>query len=618
MIAAICLAALVLRLWHLQVVYGSYYRDLSENNRTRAIRTAAPRGNIYDREGRVLVRNRPSFNIALMLEDTPNPPETVRKIAEITGRDPARLLAQFESRKGTRPFEPKVVMYDASRTELAKIKVQSHKLPGVIVTEIPTRAYTNDSLGAQLFGYSREVNRAQLELLREKGYKQGDIVGQAGLEKEFEDDLRGTAGYVQVEVDARGTRKGELGIVDARQGSDIYLTIDLDLQKTAEEALGNRRGAVVALDPRNGEVLVLASGPSFDANMFTGQMLASEWEQVAGDRDRPLTNRAISAVYPAGSTFKIVWSVAALAEKKVTPTTEFFCPGFVVLNGRTYHCHKHSGHGSVNLQKAIMVSCNAYFYQVGQLLNINRMTKYLELFGFGQLTGIELPGEEPGTAPSERWKQKVYGEKWYPGDTVPISIGQGYLVVTPIQMASMMATVANGGTRFKPMLIKRVENSLTGQKKEYQPVVAKKIEAREVSPDVFAKVREYAVDVVNDAHGTGSKAKLEQVRVAGKTGTAQVGILGRESLGERFRDHAWFIAFAPAEEPTIALAVIVENSGHGGTFAAPVAHNVLEKYFRKLGVIQDEPAPPVQEVKEAEGPPPEAVNTAETPGKKRT
>lgn len=606
MIACVCLSILVSRLWYLQVAYGAYFRDLSENNRTRAIRTAAPRGNMYDREGRLLVRNRPAFNIALMLEDTPNVTETIKKLAAITGRDEVKLLAQFEiRRKGSRPFEPKVVIYDVTRAELARVKVQTHKLPGVIVTETPTRDYTNNTLAAQVFGYSREISKSQLEALKDEGYRQGDIIGQSGLEKQFEDELHGKAGYVQVEVDARGTRRSELGIVDAKQGSDLYLSLDIDLQRVAEEQLGNRRGAVVALDPRNGEVLVLASGPSFDANIFTGQMLASEWGQVANDRDRPLTNRAIASAYPPGSTSKIIWAIAGLAEKKITPTTELNCSGYVVLNNRAYHCHKAGGHGALNVEKAIMVSCNVFFYQLGQMLGLSKMTKYLEMFGYGRPTGIDLPGEEAGTAPSEKWKLKQFGERWYPGDSVPISIGQGYFIATPLQMATMIATVANGGSRYRPLLVRKIQNTLIGQTRMFEPVSEK----LPVSSDIFAKVREYAVNVVGNARGTGGKARIEGVAIGGKTGTAQVSVLGRE--GDKFKDHAWFIAFAPAEAPTIAMAVVVENTGHGGTFAAPIARAVMEKHFRKTGVIPEEipEGSGVQEVKE-EGevlPPPPAV-----------
>lgn len=592
MFALLCLAALLARLWYLQGIRGSFYRDLSENNRIRRIRTEAPRGNIFDREGRVLVRNRPALNVALMRGDVPDVPEAIKRLAEITGREEDKLVAQYESGKKSRPFEPKAVMFDISRSELARVEVNGYRLPGVIITHKPTRAYPNNALAAQLLGYTREISKSQFEVLRNSGYWLGDSIGQSGLEKRFEETLRGRPGYIEVEVDARGNRRDELGIEDDRPGSDLQLTIDLDIQRAAEEALGGRKGSVVAVDPRNGEILALVSSPSFDANVFSGHMLAEQWERLANDPDKPLTNRAISSVYPPGSTIKLLWALAGLAEGKVTPNSPSYCPGYVKFWRRKYHCHKRTGHGQVNLEEAVTMSCNAYFYNLGQALGIDGMAKYMEMFRFGQKTGIDLPGEEVGTRPSKEWKLERYGERWYPGDTVPISIGQGYVVVTPLQLASVVAAVANGGKIFRPMLVKKIFSPQRSAVQEFAPTM---IRAVPVAQKIFEKVRGYAVEVVNHKKGTGWRAKLEPVLVGGKTGTAQVGALGKEALGDRFKDHAWFVAFAPADNPTIALAAIVENSGHGGRFAAPVAKTVLEAYFRKLGMIPIEEDPETEE-----------------------
>lgn len=582
---------LCVRLWYLQCVYGAYFRDLSENNRIRTIRTIPPRGTIYDREERVLVRNRPAFDIALMVEDVPDIPETLRQLAEVTNRDAQQLQKQFQSRSRGRPFEPQVVMSDVTREELARIKVSSYKLPGVIVRAVPTRAYPNDTLAAQILGYTREITKQQLESLADKDYKNGDLIGQTGIEKQWEEYLRGTAGYIQVEVDARGNRRGELGIVDDQSGDDMVLTIDLDLQAAAEKAFEGRRGAAVVLDPKSGEVLALLSSPSFNANIFSGKMVAQDWEQVATDRNKPLSNRAIGSKYPPGSTFKLFTAMAGLAAKKITPNTEVHCPGYYMFAGRPYRCHKRSGHGSVNLLRAITMSCNVYFYQLGQQLTISGINRYLTMFGFGQVSGIDIPGEDPGILPSEEWKKRVLGDRWYPGDTMPVSIGQGYVVVTPIQMAVAVSALANGGTVYRPFLVKKIIDHRTGEVTVREPAVVRQVDPDEVSPEVIRTVREFSVNVVNDKRGTGKRAALPGVTVAGKTGTAQVGALGKESLGEHFKDHAWFIAFAPAEDPQIALAVIVENSGHGGEFAAPVSKQIMEVFFRKKGMLVEEPAP---------------------------
>lgn len=594
-VMTLLIGLLIVRLWYLQCVYGAYFRDLSENNRTRTIRTVPPRGIIYDRDERVLVRNRPSFQVALILEDVPNINETLSLLAEITGRDIALLQKQLQSPGRTQHFEPRIVIDDISREELAKIKVNSYRLPGVIIKTIPARAYPGGALGAQVLGYAREITKTQLETLQGKGdYRTGDLIGQAGIEKQFEDDLRGQSGFIQVEVDARGRRRGELGIVDDQSGDDLVLTLDSDMQRAAEEGLAGRRGAVIALDPNSGEVLSLASAPAVDANMFSGKMDARAWDDVVTDHNKPLANRAIGSKYPPGSTFKLFMALAGLAAKKVTPNTEVNCPGYFMLGNHAYKCHKHSGHGIVNLEKAITVSCNAYFYTLGQEMNIGLIERYGAMFGFGATTGIDLPGEDPGILPSEQWKRDLYNEKWYPGDTIPVSIGQGYLNVTPIQMAVGMSTIANGGIVYRPHLVKRTVDHRTGEVHEVEPEIIRKVP---IDKEAFDVVRRFSINVVNTPQGTGKKAAIPGVIVAGKTGTAQVGALGRESLGEMFKDHAWFIAYAPAEAPQVAMAVIVENSGHGGEFAAPIAKSVFEAYFRKKGML----------------PPPESVATEAKP-----
>lgn len=581
------------RLFYLQCIHGAYYRDQSENNRTDWFRTVAPRGRMWDCEGRVLVRNRPSYNVGLMLEDTVDVESTLRELAQLGGEDKELLWKRLKNQEGGRRFFPRIVMPDISRENLARIKVNMYRLPGVVVDVVPTRDYPYNSLAAQLFGYAREINRVQLEPRKRLGYRAGDMLGQSGLEAAWEEQLRGKSGYVQVEVDARGNRKRELGVVADQAGNDIHLTVDLDLQLAAEQALSGKRGAIAALDPRNGEVLALASAPSYDANLFSGQKMSSTaWQAIAQDKEKPLTNRAISSRYPPGSTFKVIMSIAGLADEAVTPERQFNCPGFFRLGRGFYHCHKRTGHGSVNLRQALTQSCNVYFYNLGQVLGINGIHKYGAMLGLGSPTGISLPGEEAGLLPSEQWKRAQTGVQWMRGDTVSVSIGQGYLSVTPLQMAVAVSAVANGGTVYRPLIVRTSVESQSGK------VTTSSYEAAntmEIDPDVLRAVREAMVDVVNSPRGTGKRAALEGVVVAGKTGTAQVAALAAGGNN----DHAWFVSFAPAEEPTIAMAVLVEGGGKGGMAAAPISKAVMEVYFRKKGML---PLPPVKDGEDAAAP----------------
>jgi penicillin-binding protein 2 len=596
---------LIFRLWYLQCMNGAYYRDQSENNRTRTIRTVAPRGTVYDRENRVLVHNRPAFNVELMIEDTPNIGVTLDRLSGVTGHEKSELEQSLGGRKTRRHFEPQILLEDISRTELARVKANSYKLPGVIINPIPTRYYPYNNLGSQIFGYTREISKAQLESDPNGEYSPGDVVGQSGIEKTWEPTLRGKSGFVRVEVDAMGKRKGELGIADDRPGKDIFLTIDLDLQQTAEKNLEGKRGAVVALDPNNGEVLALASAPTFDANIFSGRMLAKEWNSLREDKSHPLTNRAIASTFAPGSTFKLIMASAALAMGKITPNTKLNCPGYYFFAGRAYKCHKHSGHGVVDLKKAITVSCNAYFYQVGQMLGVDSIHKFATAMGLGKPTGIDLPGEESGIIPSSEWKQQTLHDKWYEGETLSVAIGQGYDSVTPLQMAVAFSTIANGGKVYRPHIVRKVIDPATGEEELRSPTLERTLP---VDPKVFETVRIMATEVVSSKDGTGRRAALPGILVSGKTGTAQVKALSVRGKDERFNDHAWFVSMAPAEKPMIVIATIVENGGHGGVTAAPISKEVMEVFFRKKGMLP----PPEAEVEQPAKQPPAVVRPPQT------
>jgi penicillin-binding protein 2 len=585
---SICLvlALLLLRIWYLQGIKGDYFRDLSENNRTRTVRTIAPRGNIYDREKKILVQNRPAFNVSLMLEDTPDVTKTLEELSATTGRDVEVLKEMLKGVRRRSPFQPQVVMADVSRPELETVKVSNHRLPGVMIDVAPTRAYPHKDVAAHVLGYVREVSRPQLAKLKKKSdqYRKGDIVGQSGIEKTWEQELQGIAGYRRVEVDAKGKRRGELGIVDDSPGHDLYLTLDYDLQVAAQRALDGQNGSVVAIDPRNGEILALASAPSFDANILAGRTSPEDWKQLRDNPDHPLTNRSIAENYAPGSIFKLIMGLAGLSEKVIHPGTELDCPGYYYFAGRRYRCHKRSGHGKVNMKDAIKMSCDSYFYQLGRKLGIGIIHKYSSMFGLGKRTGIDLPGERSGIAPSNEWKLKYLGERWYPGETLSVSIGQGFLTVTPLQMAVSVAALVNGGTLFEPFLVKDVVDRTEGNVYQHQP----KGKELPLNKKLLKKIMLYAESVVAEKKGTGGKAAIEGIRVGGKTGTAQVVALGKETLKKKFNDHAWFVSFAPVEEPTIVMAIIVENGGHGGAAAAPISKEVMSVYFRKKGLLAPE------------------------------
>ena len=573
---------LLLRLWFLQVVHGSYYRDKSENNRTRSIRVEAPRGIIYDRHGKVIVRNRPAFNLAILTEDIKDVNKTLEKIAEILKLDSDKLKNNFkESSKNYRRFEPQVAIHDISHEDLARIEARGHSLPGVITTVEPARVYPYDNFASQLLGYTREISPEQLKQFKNKEYRPGDQVGQSGLEISKEEILKGSAGFLQVEVDAKGRRTSELGVVDTIPGKDLYLTIDLELQKIAEEQMQGKRGAIIAIEPNTGEVLALVSAPGYDPNLFSGNISKQDWKALVDHPGKPFRNRAVSSAYPPGSTSKLLWATVGLEKGVINKNTLYNCPGYYKIKKRRFHCHKRSGHGLVNVSKAIKVSCNAFFYQLGHKLGIDALSEYLDKFGFGRKTGINLLAEKTATAPSRKWKRERFKEKWYDGDTIPVSIGQGYFTTTPLQLTSMLATLVNGGKKYKPHLVKKI---IRGQDVEYVNSIL--LEEMNLNPENVETVKFAARSVVEEDGGTGKEARVEGVEIGGKTGTAQVAAL-EHGIEGKLNDHAWFVSFAPVKRPSIVLSVIVENGGHGGKSAAPIAQAIIQKFFVDRGVIEE-------------------------------
>lgn len=569
-------ALLGLRLWHLQIREGPYYRDLSENNRTRQVLLEPARGLIYDRHGVLLANNVPSFSLYVTLEDVTDREVLVEQLADLLGLDPALIRKKLGGKGGKllpRKIKDRMTLRDA-------MLVESHRLdlPGVMVEVESQRNYPGGVTAAHLLGYVGEISPEQLEKPEFSGLHQGSIVGQYGVEKSFDRHVRGQAGQKNVEVDALGHEKRAAVVEKPQAGNDLYLTIDVRLQKVAEELLGQEYGAIVALDPTSGDILAMASRPGFDPNVLSRELTPKQWVEIVQDEGRPLNNRASQGQYPPGSTFKVPMAVAALETKTMAPSSTVFCNGGYQFGKRVYHDWKASGHGAVDLHTALVHSCDVYFYTVGQRMGIDVMAEFGKEFGLGQGTGVELPSERAGIMPSTAWKQKAKNEPWLPGETVSAAIGQGYVTVTPLQMASLIGTVANDGVNYRPRLVQAVMDRVTGNLQELPAVPRGKIKAK---PETFRIIKEALADVVTK--GTATRAKSSLVTIGGKTGTAQVAALRtgpEENIPKKFRDHAWFIAFAPVESPKIAVAVLAEHMGHGGSAAAPLAKELIETYMK--------------------------------------
>jgi penicillin-binding protein 2 len=440
------------------------------------------------------------------------------------------------------------------------------------------RNYPGGVTASHLLGYVGEVSPEQLEKPEFADLHQGSIVGQYGVEKFFDQLVRGQAGQKSIEVDAVGHEKRTVVVEQPHAGDNLYLTIDVRLQKVAENLLGEESGAIVALDPRTGDVLAMASRPGFDPNILSRELTPKQWAEIVQDEGRPLNNRASQGQYPPGSIFKVMMAAAALETKTVTPTTSIYCNGGYQFGRRVYHDWKAGGHGSVDLRHALVQSCDVYFYTVGQRMGIETIASFAHQFGLGEETGIELPSERIGIVPSEAWKRKAKNEAWLPGETISASIGQGYVNVTPLQMASLIGTVANDGVTFRPRLVQAVMDRATGELQQRVAVPKRTLKLR---PGILPLIKEALAGVVKE--GTGTRAQSTLVTIAGKTGTAQTLALRtgpEKDIPKKFRDHAWFVAFAPVEAPTIAVAVLGEHMGHGGSASAPLAKELIETYVK--------------------------------------
>ncbi len=578
-------ALLAVRLFHLQILGGEEYRRLSESNCIRLESIDAPRGLIFDRNGELLVDNRPAFDVSIIPRDAKPVDKTIEKLAPLIGATKEELNAKLRAQRQAASYKPILLRQDIGRNTLAAIEVHRYDLPGVVINVNPRRHYIHERSAAHVLGYLGEISTEELSSGKCPDCRPGDFVGKFGVEKTFEPYLRGERGGRQVEVNAKGQVVRVLQTVDARPGMNLFLTIDSRLQQKAEEMLKGSAGAAVAMNPNNGEILAMASSPSFDQNDFVSGMTYDEWEKLVSNPEHPMENKAVQGEYPPASTYKIVTAIAGLQEGVIDENSTFYCPGYLSFGNRVYRCWKRGGHGTISVVRALAESCDVFFYQVGQRLGVDRLAHYAHALGLGSPTGVALDNEADGLIPTAAWKRRKTGIPWQAGENLSIAIGQGYDLVTPIQMVSLIAAVAEGGVRYRPEILKRIETARGGIVKKMPP----EEQGRAVLSDkTISLVKKGLWEAVNTIRGTAHRSRLKIADMSGKTGTAQlVGRVeeenedGKPDLAEHLKDHAWFVAYAPSENPQIAVAVIVEHGEHGSSAAAPIASAMIRTYLEE-------------------------------------
>ena len=586
-VIALLFSVLAVSFWVLQVAQHEKYAELAENNNQRTLALRAPRGVVFDRNGQVLVENRHAYNISIVREHTKDLNHTVRLLASLLGFE-ERAVREIVDRNRREPtYRPILIVHDATLQQVAAVAARHLELPDVFIEDVPTRQY-QDTMAAHLFGYVGEVSDAQIA--GGDTLKSGDIVGQSGIEKTYNSLLMGDDGARVVVVNSVGREIRTVEEQQPTEGKRLQLTLDFDVQKAVEDgfkALGYN-GAAVILDPNNGDVLAFTSIPAYNPNAFASGIDRATWAALNSDEDRPLNDRAIQGRYSPGSTFKMAVATAALEEGVITPDFKVHCTGAATFYGNSFKCWKGGGHGTVDLRHAIEQSCNVYFYTIGNMTGIDRIHKWATLLGLGEKSGIDLPNEVQGLVPSTQWKRERLKEKWYSGETISVAIGQGQVSVTPVSMAVYMATLANGGTRVTPRLLKAVDDG-SGWKEVPPPPPHSKVE---IAPRNLQAIRDGLWMVVNQA-GTGRNAMVKGYDVSGKTGTAQVISLegARAAKGKTTKnlsDHGWFVFLAPRDNPQIAGVIFAEHGEHGST-AAIVARHALDTFFAKK---EGRPLPP--------------------------
>ncbi len=608
-VSVVFIVLLLIGFWKLQVIQSGHFSDLAERNQIRYIPIIAPRGALLDREGRVLVDSYPSFSILLLRDDPKALQKSLPQIEDGLGISKADLEGQLDAAKFEPKFQPIVIKPGASQADIAFVESHRADLPVLELMMVQRRRYQHGEMLANTIGYVGEVSAQQLDQ-SDGHYRPGDIVGKAGLERQYNDQLEGTDGMRRVIVNSVGKAVRTLDDVEALPGKPIQLSIDYDLQAIAEADMVDKSGGVVALDGRTGEVLAMVSRPTFDPNDFAVRIPAAEWAKLNTDPETPLLNRAIQAQLAPGSVFKIVMATAMLDSKALPANFQAYCPGHAVFYGRTFHCWRPAGHGAVDVHKAIVDSCDVFFYTIGKELGIERIHDYAVGLGLGRPTGIDLPSEQSGLIPSEEWVRRVYHHKWYAGETISVAIGQGSVTVTPIQMARMIATVASGGTLVQPHLLKNLAT-----KEGHFPL----------ANDAVETVTQGMYGVINEGGGTGYSLRLQNVEFSGKSGTAQ--LMSYEAgakMGKKGKNtNGWFVGYAPRRNPEIVVAAVVQDTDlHGGTTAGPVVRDVVKAYYDKKNAHMQQQAataapPPLSTPSPTAAPSPASRPAAEEPAAPR-
>jgi penicillin-binding protein 2 len=574
-------AVLASSYWYTQILRGDYYFTLSEANRIRSVRIMAPRGYVLDRNGSILVDNQPGYTLHLYRREAKNIESSVDFAAAVLKLPREQIRSRVDRGLRDPEFVPITVGEGLGVEEVAAIQARTPEHPEFVIAVSQRRLYTLGTAAAHALGYLSEASPEQIKRT-ENEYRLGDWMGQKGIEGSYEKLLAGVDGQRRVVVDSHGREITEEERVEASPGQNVFLTLDLELQRIAEDYFKDKVGSAVAMDPRTGEILALVSSPSYDPNWFTRRVSGAEWSALLTDPHTPLQNRAIQNAFSPGSVFKIFLAYGALAKGLVDPDQKVFCPGHATFYGRTFHCHKKEGHGWVDLRNAIKMSCDVYFYNLGRRLGVDRIAEIAQAFGFGGPTGIDLPFEKSGLVPSEEWAREKRHARWYPSETISVAIGQGPILVTPLQIARGLSGLVSQGRLPTPHLFLASQDPRTGAPLRYQ------VETREgltLEPSKAAIVKSGMWAVLNEPGGTAYASRVPGLEAGGKTGTTQV--VGREAVvragvdKKKLEDHAWFAGFASVDDPRLVVVVFVENGGHGGSAAAPLAQQILSKFFGK-------------------------------------
>jgi penicillin-binding protein 2 len=605
----VCFVVFFIGFWYLQVIRGPYYEAIARENILKEFPLPAPRGLILDRNNEILADNRLSHNLFITPGLSRNLENTLKFLSAVLAQTPQDLKKTISREGSLKMLRPVLVFQDLSLSQVAYISIRSIEYPELEIKQETKRSYRHGEFSHAL-GYVGELTDSQEKSNMFPEARPRDIVGQAGLELQYNRYLMGTAGYEKKVVTSYGMEVKEYKIPPKPPipGDVLKLGLDYDMQKAAHDAFAEKEkyGSAVAINIKNGEVMVLFSDPYYNPNDFIPRINPEIWNALLADPRHPLQNRAIQNKFAPGSTFKVVMALAALQEGKITPETTFYCSGGQFIYNRVFHCWKPGGHGTVNLYKALTESCDVYFYNLGMRLDIDAIAKYARLLGLGDPTGIDLQHEASGLVPDREWKKKATGDKWYPGETISVAIGQGQVLVTALQMCRMIATVASGGLVMQPHLLSRIMSP------NEEPLPAPKFarsRVRGIDPDNYRLVKQALWGVVNDK-GTGTRARIPGYNVCGKTGTAQVvgyerGAGLHDKNKAEFGDHAWFVAFAPYQDPQVAVAVLVEHGGHGADAAAPVAYRILDTYFKDRKIA---PYPEPDFVKKVPSAPPDVAS----------